>query len=348
MKNPFNILYGVVPSSLVFRKDAFEQIMTDFTNEDTSAATYIITGIRGSGKTVLLNSVIKELQTLSNWITVSLNPQGDFVSSLAEQLYDEVQKYNLGLDWSIDFSHPYITFHIKKSQMSLSSEGAIPHLLDILKKQKKRVLISIDEVNSTNKLKYFANLYRHLISKDYPLFLLMTGLFENIDSLVSSKGASFLARSPKIVLNPLNLVSISQMYQKELKATPKAANELALLTKGYAFAYQIIGKICFERKKNVIDDELLLSLDNYLFTNGYNVIWKGMTEIEKKICLALAKTEQNSIRDIIKKTSMKISNFNNYRSRMIYKGYLEAKAYGTLEFALPRFKEFVISIEPFI
>ena len=346
MKNPFSTLYGIIPSSLVFRNDSFEQIITDFTNEDINAATYIITGIRGSGKTVLLHSIARELQSYSNWVIISLNPQGDFVSSMAEKLYDEVKKNRLGLDWSIDFSLPYVTFHIKKNQMSLSSESAIPHLLDILKKKNKRILISIDEVNSNNKLKYFANMYQHLISEDYPLFLLMTGLFENIDSLISSKAASFLARSPKIVLDPLNLMSISQMYQKELNATVDEANKLAILSKGYAFAYQIIGKICFERKKNIVDDDLLLSLDNYLFSNGYNVIWKGMTDVERKICIAMAKLDNNSTKNIIENTHMKVANFNNYRAKMIYKGYLEAKGYGEIEFSLPRFKEFVLKIEP--
>lgn len=56
MTNPFNIMYGIIPNSLVARNEAFNQIIGAFTNPSISAMTYLITGIRGSGKTVLLRS----------------------------------------------------------------------------------------------------------------------------------------------------------------------------------------------------------------------------------------------------------------------------------------------------
>ena len=62
MKNPFNITYGMIPSSLVGRSEAYVKIMNAFLNEDTIASTYIITGIRGSGKTVLLRSIAKDIK----------------------------------------------------------------------------------------------------------------------------------------------------------------------------------------------------------------------------------------------------------------------------------------------
>lgn len=348
MKNPFNIMYGMIPASLVNRNDAFDKIMSSFQNDDTIAASFIITGIRGSGKTVLLRGISKELSKKEDWIVIDLNPQGDLVSSLAEKLYDEIKRSKLPFDLSLDLTLPNVTFHISKKKESLSAENAIPHLLDALRSKNKRMLITIDEVNQTRSFRFFANLYQNLIGNDYPVFLLMTGLYENVDSLISDKAASFLARCPKVTLNPLNLISVSKMYQKELGAAQEEANNLAKLSKGYAFAYQVIGKICFEKQKTAIDENLLNDMDSYLSENGYSVIWKGMTEGEKKICLAIAKAETDSTAEIVKKSGLKIGNFNNFRARMIYKGYLVSNAYGKLAFSLPRFKEYVLSIEPFI
>ncbi len=90
------------------------------------------------------------------------------------------------------------------------------------------------------------------------------------------------------------------MYQKELGVTQEEANNLAKSSKGYAFAYQVIGKICFEKQKTTIDENLLSDIDGYLSENGYSVIWKGMIEGEKKICLAIAKAETDSIAEIVK------------------------------------------------
>ena len=261
-------------------------------------------------------------------------------------MYEEVRKNKLEFAWSIDLSLPYITFKLSKKNEPMSAEKAIPHLLDALKEKGKRVLLLIDEVNHTKSFKIFANLYQSLIGSDYPLFLLMTGLYENVDALLSDKASSFLSRSPKIVLNPLDLISISRMYQKELGASAEEANELAKLTKGYAFAYQVIGNLCFERHKAIIDEKLLDQIDDCLFENRYNVIWKGMTSGEKKISLALAESAKGETSEISRKTGMKESNFNNFRLRMIYKGYLVADGYGKLSFTLPRFREFVLRAAP--
>lgn len=348
MKNPFNIMYGMIPTSLVGRTEAFNKIISTFLNKDITAASYIITGIRGSGKTVLLRSVSKEMSRNEDWIVIDLNPQGDFVSSLAEKLYEVIRKNKLPFDWSIDLSLAHITFHLSKQKESISAENAIPRLLDVLVKKGKRILLLIDEVNQTKSFKFFANLYQSLISNEYPLFLLMTGLQENVDALISDEAVSFLARCPKITLDPLDLVSVSRAYQKDLGAPQQAANDLAKLTGGYAFAYQVIGKLCFENGKTKIDNELLIGMDDYLSENGYNVIWKGMTPGERNICIALAKSKDGETSEVVKIAKLKINNFNNYRARMIYKGYLVSNGYGKLSFSLPRFKEYVLSAEPFI
>ncbi len=347
MKNPFNVMYGIIPASLVNRNDIFEQIINAFTDEDALASSYLITGIRGSGKTVLLRGVASKLSQEEDWLTIDLNPQGDFISSLAERLYEEVKRHKLPFDWSIDFSFPSLTFHLSKEKEALSAEGAIPKLLDIVANKGKRVLLLIDEVNSTKHFKFFANFYQRLIGEGYPLFLLMTGLYENVDAIISDKASSFLSRTPKIALGPLDLPLISRMYQKELLASEEEAIELTKLSQGYAFAYQVIGKFCFEKRKTRIDDDLLHDFDDYVADNGYNVIWKGMSDREKKICLALAKAPAEATSEVRGIAGMKMNNFNNFRARMIHKGYLLSNGYGKLSFALPRFKEFVLRVAPF-
>ena len=58
-QNPFNVLYGMIPNSLIRRNDAYDQILNSFLDAGTIAMSYIILGIRGSGKTVLMRSVAK-------------------------------------------------------------------------------------------------------------------------------------------------------------------------------------------------------------------------------------------------------------------------------------------------
>ena len=346
--NPFNILYGMIPNSMIERNDAYNKILDLFLDKGTKAMTYMILGIRGSGKTVLMRSIAKELRHNENWIVVDLNPLGDFVSPLAEALFLASKKLQLNLDLSIDVHVPYVTFHLGKNSGSLSPETVIRKLITDLKKKGKRVLITIDEINATEKLKSFANFYQSLIGEDLPIFLLMTGLIENVDSLINAKSTSFLSRSPKIYLNPLDLFSISKSYQKELSTTPEKASELAKLTKGYAFAYQVIGNVCYSKKSTDITPEFLAEVDTYLGENGYGTIWNGMNEKEKEICLALAECGDNDASKVRDSIRMTVKNFNNYRLQMIRKGYLISTGYGKIDFGLPRFKEYVLQIRKLI
>ena len=346
--NPFNILYGMIPNSIIERNDAYNQIMTSFLDKDITAMAYMILGVRGCGKTVLMRSIAKELRQKEDWIVVDLNPLQDFISPLAEALFFAGKKFRLNLDLSIDVHLPYVTFHVGKSSDSLSPETAARQLLQGLKKKGKRVLITIDEINATEKLKTFSNFYQSLLGEDLPVFLLMTGLIENVDSLINAKPTSFLSRSPKIYLNPLNLLSISRSYQKELSITSQKASELAKLTKGYAFAYQVVGNICYSENIKEMTPELLSKVDTYLGENGYGTIWNGMTDKERDICLALSESENNDVSTLRDSLSMSLKNFNNYRLQMIRKGYLISTGYGKIDFALPRFREYVLQIKELI
>ena len=120
-QNPFNVLYGMIPNSLIRRNDAYDQILNSCLDAGTIAMSYIILGIRGSGKTVLMRSVAKELKQKEDWVVIDLNPQGDFVSPLAEGLFLATKKLRLNLGLSIDLGIPHITFHLETNSTMLSS-----------------------------------------------------------------------------------------------------------------------------------------------------------------------------------------------------------------------------------
>lgn len=60
-KNPFTLMYGVSSSSIISRNDNIGRILNSFMNEEAMYM-YLISGIRGSGKTVLLKEYINICQ----------------------------------------------------------------------------------------------------------------------------------------------------------------------------------------------------------------------------------------------------------------------------------------------
>ena len=86
MANPFTIVFGRRPLEMIERFPQRHEIIENFTSENANQQIYMITGIRGSGKTVLMSSIADTLQDDSEWITVDLNPELDLLQGLAARL----------------------------------------------------------------------------------------------------------------------------------------------------------------------------------------------------------------------------------------------------------------------
>ena len=50
----------------------------------------MITGVRGSGKTVMLTDISKHFKNEKDWIVIELNPDRDMLQGIAAKLYDKV------------------------------------------------------------------------------------------------------------------------------------------------------------------------------------------------------------------------------------------------------------------
>ena len=348
VNNPFSLAYGKTPTMLINRMNEFNRVLDDFNAENPSITTYIITGLRGTGKTVLLRNLSKSFEELNDWVVVDINPQSNILLSFSDKLYVQLHSLKLSMDWSLSVNVPYVSLTLSKGNSSINNPELIAEkLIESASKKKKRILITIDEVNKTDDFKLFVNFYQSMIGKNYPVYMLMTGIRNNIDQLISDEAMTFLSRSPKVELGPLDLKDIMFEYKNVFNISDDVAAQLSKLTGGYAFAYQVLGYLFFEKDEKVIDKNLLSQYDKYLSENGYNTFWRELTPIEKQFCIALAESQNGDVDSIKKKTGMLQSNFNNYRARLLRKEILVSKGYGNLEFTLPRFKEYVLIAKQF-
>ncbi|MEE1108586.1 MAG: ATP-binding protein, partial [Lachnospiraceae bacterium] len=61
MSNPFTISFGRQPAQFISRPVETNEIIENFEQEPPSSQVYMLTGVRGSGKTVLMTDIAKEL-----------------------------------------------------------------------------------------------------------------------------------------------------------------------------------------------------------------------------------------------------------------------------------------------
>lgn len=316
MNNPFTLSFGKKPLQYVSRISQPQIIIEQFNAPDPSNQIYMITGVRGSGKTVMMTGIINELRAQDEWVVVELNPTRDLLQSLAAKIYENT---------------PPIT----------DIENAIELMLNDLQKKNKRLLISIDEVTNSEYMKVFVSAFQIFIRREYPLFLLMTGLYENIHNLQNDKSLTFLYRAPKMILEPLNYTAVRKQYMDIFQLDIEAAGEMARLTKGYPFAFQVLGYLYWEYRDKKTLEDILPEYDQYLEEYVYSKIWSEASPKDQEILGVMSQSGQTKVKKIRESIGMTSGQFSIYRERLKNKGILDTRTYGEVSFALPRFAEFI-------
>jgi energy-coupling factor transporter ATP-binding protein EcfA2 len=339
MSNPFTLSFGKKPYEYISRIQQTDEILEDFNAEHPVSQVYMLTGVRGSGKTVLMSAIANHLSESDDWIVVELNPTRDLLKSLASKLYEKEKLKAAFINAKLDFSVLGIGIHIEGASPVTDIEVAIERMLRIIQRMHKRVLITIDEVENSQTIREFVSAFQIYMRENYPVFLLMTGLYDNINALQNSNSVTFLYRAPKIEMGPLDTGAVVNSYKQIFYIDTNHAKNLASLTMGYPFAYQVLGYLCYKNKCAVNPEPVIGEYDQRLSEYVYTKIWSEMSEKDKKIAVAMTETQEVS--EIMEKSEMKKSEFSPYRARLIKRGLAYSPERGKLCFLLPRFAEFV-------
>lgn len=338
--NPFTLTFGRQPSTSIARLKDTNQIAGSFSANNPICQTYLISGLRGSGKTVLMTSVVKELQKSGNWISVDLNSSVDLLEDFAMRLADACKKSSSLTEGGIDISLAGFGIGLSGVKTERDSVSKIESLLEYAKKKNKRVIITIDEVIPNESMKVFASQFQIFVRKDYPVFLIMTGLYENIFAIQNDSQLTFLLRSPKIMLEPLSIQQIINHYKNIFNIDEQTAIKFASITKGYALAFQAFGSLYWDYKDELSLEEILQKFDEILDDFAYRKIWESLSPTDKKILGYFCDKEKAKVNDIRDALSMTSAVFSKYREKLLNRGLLASKEYGTLELTLPRFGRF--------
>ena len=247
--NSYTLKFGQMPTNIIERKNVTKQIVDDFNLDFPTTNSYIITGVRGSGKTVMLTNISKEFENKNKWIVIDINPENDVLPQMVSGVYESKYYKKLSSKLSISFSFHGFGISIEGKEPISDIKTVLEKMLEEIHKDDIKILLTIDEVSNTKTIRSFIHDFQSLIRKDYQIYLIMTGLNENVDSLQNNKALTFLIRTPKIHLKSLDLGEISSNYKTNLDVDDETANKLAIASKGYAFAFQVIG-LLYSKYKN--------------------------------------------------------------------------------------------------
>lgn len=176
-----------------------------------------------------------------------------------------------------------------------------------------------------------------MIRNDFDVFLLLTGLYENVFELQNNKSLTFFLKAPKLTLQPLNIYDIAFSYEKLLNVDQTTAIKLSKLSKGYAYGYQLLDSLVYQ---NGASSNFMKDYDIALFKNSYYLSWEQLTAKEKEFLIAMSETKTQ--KELLKSLNISNGQLQVYKRRLIDKGLIVSLSRGNIDYALPRFKQFVL------
>lgn len=323
MQNPFTLTFGKSPLEPVERPVQTNEIIEAFTADPINQQMFIITGVRGSGKTVMMTEISHRLRKKEDWVVIELNPATDLLQGMLSKLNSNQVCAGIIKSAKIDLSFFGFGVSIEGAVQITDTETAIIAILEKMKKSEKRLLITIDEVTNSEYMHVFASAFQIFVRQDLPVFLLATGLYENIDELQNEKSLTFLYRAPKIQLKPLNKRAIVNKYKSIFEIEVDQATQMADLTKGYPFAFQVLGYLTWNHHGdyNAVRGEY----EQYLSEFVYDKIWSELSQKDRMVARGIADVEGGKVKDIREHLHMETNEFNPYRKRLIKKEFFPVK-----------------------
>jgi len=349
MQNPFTTTFSKFPEYTYISTIEPKEIIDNFSYDHPSEAVYKITGLRGSGKTVVLASVQEEFKLEENringWSVYTLNPARNMLTQLAAYLYSESFIKENSKSKSINLSASAFGFgggigYSKTIDDRYFDYGVeIRKMLDIVKEENRKIMICIDDVSKTPDMVVFALECSGWILSGYPIYIVCTGLYENILELGNTKNLTFFRRGKTIETKPLHIIKMSEMYIEKLGVDNDTAIKLAELTRGYAYAFQQLGALYFQNDgadiKNIISE-----LKSELFSYSYEKIWEELSPKDKAFVMVMNEERPYKREEMLKLLGKDADKYSVYRDRLLKRGIIIAKQ-GYIELNPPFFSEYV-------
>jgi hypothetical protein len=382
IRNPFSPGAGSPPPELVGRDNILEKakILFGRVREGRSEKSMILIGLRGVGKTVLLNEIDKLADT-ERFRTLFLEVHegksfplllAPHLRTLLLQLDTKAQikekiRYGLGVLKSFvnSIKVKYEDFEIGldiEPERGMADSGDLeidlPNLFVAVGEAAKAcgqcVVLLIDEIQylSEKELSSLIMAMHKMQQKQLPLILIGAGL--PILTRLAGESKSYAERLfdfPEIgTLEPLDAARALQEPVKQEGASFEntAIEEIIRLTQGYPYFIQEWGY----QSWNASDDPVI-SLEDVktatnvviprLDANFFRVRFDRLTPTEKKFLKAMADLGPGAHKsgDIADALNLKISSIGPTRANLIKKGMIYSPNYGEMAFSVPLFDEFM-------
>jgi hypothetical protein len=354
MKNPFTHTPGRVGDANI-TTTLEEKVYENFMYPQPSECVYKITGIRGSGKTVIFGNILRHYKTAEmkaeGWLVYDVSSARNQINTLISYLLlePEVKKALLAEKTNFSVSIPFVGINAGvDTKTDYDDEVRLEQLIGILVKAKKKIMIGIDDIAKTEAMTEFCSVYAKLIrntlegeiAAPWPVYLICSGVYQNFYELGEVPNLTFFKRAAELRTEPFPMPAMAIKYEDMAQMEEDEAISFAKMTKGFAYAYQVFGSAYFEYKDKG-EEYVLKQAKSELFSQCYEKIWKELPNGEREI-LRIVSSGPKKRKEVLEELKGKGS-YQVNSTALKKMGLLtdSSESYGVAEITLPFFGEYI-------
>ncbi len=349
--NPFKPTAGMNPPELIGRDAVLDDFAEALENGPGAPDRLMrISGVRGTGKTVLLNA-LGDLARKKGFEVVDVASNAGFCSRILEALQRNVRLESMSISPSI----------LGVSLGSVEVSKSASHLGEAMYDAAKRggLLITLDEIQdaSTEEMRELGNEMQLLIRQGANVAFAFAGLPTSVDGVVVDDTLTFLQRAKHIELTRLSDFEVGGSFEETMRRAGKELDEgvAELLTKasaGYPFMVQLVGYYAWQvaarsGSESVSEEAARKGVQAALDSFNAMVIAPALRRVSERqfqYLAAMAQCEGGEITngDIAKKMGLPANKVGSYRKRLIDTGLIEPAGYGCVSFAIPYMRDYLL------
>lgn len=359
--NPFSPSFGVTPPVLAGRRTALSDFETVFGNVRSPSHATLVWGLRGTGKTVLLNA-FEDRAAAHGWLTVAS------AGAMPAGLLDDIARKTLRCLRVFEaehgrragraasgFSIAGVSVHTEAASedddlpsVQHDLESMLATLGDALAERGTGLLITIDELHAADvsEIRQFGGVFQ-LASRrsERPIAFAGAALPELEDRLMTGEAATFLQRCNRHEIGDLPMSDAEAALRVPIETAGGRIDDAALrfaaeASGGQPYLIQLIGADIWDECADPVagitvgDVERAVAGSVRKFgEHVYAPLWRRLSDLDKRFLIAMLEDPgSTSIGDIGKRWQHDSRSLSRYRQRLLSTGLVTVVGRGRLAF----------------
>lgn len=366
--NPFTPSFGVTPPLLVGRDDVIESFAEGLDSSvGHPSRGLLITGARGSGKTVLLNRLEDEARA-RGWATVAVTTKPGMADELtnsrlperARELFGGSQRSTIT---SVNLS--ILGLGAGATRTVAAEDHPAPDLRsrlfafadEIEADRGAGVLVSIDEVHKAAlaDLREIGQVVQHAFRERKNVAFVAAGLPDSVSDLLNDDVLTFLRRAERYEMASVDPGDVERALEEPIRDRKRSIDRGALDravvgTGGYPFLIQSVGFETWKASRGAetisIDhaEQGVTTARRRIGRLVHEPSLSQLSDTDRTFLVAMAIDDGPSrTGDIVVRMNVIRQYVNTYRVRLLEAGLIVSAGHGRIDFALPYLREYLRS-----